>query len=73
MRCSCCNRNLSDYESTLRSAKTNEYLDTCRSCLKDLGIETLPNKRDPYIPAPEDFDVRDIDVPFFEKEDDVSE
>lgn len=56
MRCSCCNRNLSDYESTLRSASTGEYLDTCRVCLKDLNIKTMPNPRDPADPAPQDFD-----------------
>lgn len=41
MRCSCCNRNLNDYESTLKSASTGEYLDTCMSCLDDLGIDTI--------------------------------
>jgi len=40
MRCVCCNRNLSDYESTLRHAETNEFLDTCMKCLKDLPIPT---------------------------------
>jgi hypothetical protein len=38
MRCVCCNRNLSDYESTLRHAKTGEFLDTCRKCLADIPI-----------------------------------
>lgn len=40
MRCSCCNRNLSDYESTLRHAITNEFMDTCMKCLDELGIPT---------------------------------
>jgi len=48
MRCYCCDCSLSDYESTLRSASTGEYLDTCRKCLRDLDIPTLPNPRDPY-------------------------
>lgn len=56
MRCYCCNRNLSDYEATLRSAASGEYLDTCRKCLQDLNIEVLPNNRDPFDPAPDDFD-----------------
>lgn len=41
MRCQCCNRALNDYESTLKSASTGEYLDTCMSCLDDLGIDTI--------------------------------
>lgn len=39
MRCDCCNRNLNDYESTLKSATIGEYLNTCVSCLDGLGIE----------------------------------
>ena len=38
MRCLCCNRNLSDYESTLRHPVTNEFLDICQKCLKDIPI-----------------------------------
>lgn len=38
MRCSCCNRILSDYESTRRHAVTGEFLDICNKCFKDLGI-----------------------------------
>ncbi len=41
MRCQCCDKNLSDYESTLRHAETNEFLDTCLRCLRDTGIPTL--------------------------------
>ena len=41
MRCSCCNRALNDYESTLKSAQTGDYLDTCMKCLDGLEIETL--------------------------------
>lgn len=56
MRCYCCNRNLNDYESTLRDTEGN-FLDTCGKCLKGLGIETLGrtdlNKDDP---APVDWD-----------------
>lgn len=38
MRCSCCNRILSDYEATRRHATTGEFLDICNKCFKDLGI-----------------------------------
>lgn len=38
MRCDCCNAPLSDWESTLKHAKTGQFLNTCRVCLEDLGI-----------------------------------
>jgi hypothetical protein len=41
MRCVCCNRNLNDYESTLRHAETREFLDTCLKCLEGTGIPTI--------------------------------
>lgn len=56
MRCQCCNKNLNDWESTLKSAVTGDYLDTCKKCLKSLGIETLTNHNDPDAPAPMDYD-----------------
>ena len=41
MRCTCCNRALNDFESTLKSATTGEYLDTCMTCLDGLEIDTI--------------------------------
>ena len=41
MRCYCCNKALNDYESTLRSATTGEFLDMCTSCLNELDIDTV--------------------------------
>lgn len=38
MRCDCCNKNLSDYEATLRHAVTNEFINTCNKCLEGLDI-----------------------------------
>ena len=38
MRCLCCNRNLSDIESTRRHAITNEFLDICSRCIPDTEI-----------------------------------
>lgn len=32
MRCVCCNKSLSDYESTRRHALTREFLDMCNQC-----------------------------------------
>ena len=37
MRCSCCNKRLSDYETTLKHAVTGEYLDTCIGCLSEIA------------------------------------
>lgn len=37
MRCSCCNKRLSDYETTLKHAETGQYLDTCFDCLSDIA------------------------------------
>jgi hypothetical protein len=41
MKCSCCDRLLNDYESTLRHAETLEFMDTCMSCLEGLNIPTI--------------------------------
>lgn len=41
MRCQCCNRNLSDYESTLRHPDTLEFLDICKKCLEDIPIKPV--------------------------------
>ena len=41
MRCYCCDRPLSDYESTLRHAVSLEFLDTCNKCLEGLNIPTV--------------------------------
>mgnify|MGYP001384128313 CR=1 FL=1 len=41
MRCDCCNILLSDYEATLKSAQTNEFLNTCLKCLEGLNIDTI--------------------------------
>lgn len=39
MRCQCCNKNLSDYESTLRRVDNHSFLDICLKCLEDIPIE----------------------------------
>ena len=53
MRCCSCNENLNDYESTLRSRSTGQYLDMCRKCLKGLNINTMPNTNDPDEAVPD--------------------
>ena len=37
MRCGCCNKRLSDYETTLKHAETGEYLDLCMDCLSEIA------------------------------------
>lgn len=40
MRCDCCPRILNDFEATLKTTD-GEYTNTCRKCLKGLGIKTI--------------------------------
>lgn len=40
MRCDCCNKRLNDYETTLKSTLTGEYMNTCVKCLDGLPIKT---------------------------------
>ena len=39
MRCDCCDRALTDFESTLRHKTSGEFLNTCLKCLDGLGIK----------------------------------
>lgn len=36
MRCQCCNKSLSDYESSLKEINTRRYLDLCLDCLHEI-------------------------------------
>ena len=38
MRCYCCDKELSDYESTLRSITSKQYLDMCMDCIRESDI-----------------------------------
>jgi len=62
MRCYCCNKNLSDKESTLKSATTGQYLDMCIPCLVTAGI-IFTNKNDNLSDVSPDEDVEDFDYP----------
>ena len=46
MRCKACDKLLSDYESTRKSAQTNEFLDLCNQCYAHVKEEimTLENQ-----------------------------
>lgn len=39
MRCVCCNKNLSDKESTRKAVNTGEYLDMCDGCFSTVADE----------------------------------
>lgn len=41
MRCYCCNKNLSDFESSIKSLATGDYLDMCTKCL---DVAQIPYK-----------------------------
>ena len=45
MRCQCCNKNLTDYESVLRHPSTMEFLDICSKCLRDIPISPMEPDR----------------------------
>ena len=64
MRCYCCNKSLTDFESVLRHPVTMEFLDICSKCLKDIPIN-------PVEPASEidDVDYDDIEELFYREDD----
>ena len=70
MRCYCCDKNLSDYESTLRSKSTGEYLDTCLKCLQGLEIEYVGNQS---LKRKFEEDPGDLDEDNYEDKSDMSE
>lgn len=72
MRCDCCDRELNDFEATRRSAVTGEFLNTCNSCLKGLGIDTIDrHDLNPFAPAASEMDEEDDFYIDLEDEDDV--
>lgn len=44
MRCQCCDKVLTDYESSIKGGLTNTYLNTCVSCLKSIDIPYVGNQ-----------------------------
>ncbi len=43
MHCDCCDKLLSDWESSLKSVTSDEYIYTCWKCLQGLNIEVKGN------------------------------
>jgi len=62
MRCKSCNEVLSEYEASMKSAETKEFLDLCVSCAKDTGVHSYGNTSlmHEYEDYPEDLDLDNI-------------
>jgi hypothetical protein len=45
MRCRCCDKRLSEFESTRKSINTGEYLDMCNSCYNTISNQVLSYER----------------------------
>ena len=62
MRCTACDRNLSDFESTRKDETTGEYLDLCNKCYKESGIANIVPVTERFDLAHEDdVDLEDVD------------
>tara|TARA_R110000868_G_scaffold346893_1_gene607986 strand:+ start:369 stop:554 length:186 start_codon:yes stop_codon:yes gene_type:complete len=46
MRCIACDKSLNDFESTRKSAETNDYIDLCNSCYREVQQEILVDERE---------------------------
>jgi len=45
MRCYCCDKNLSDFESTRKSVTTGAYLDMCNKCYYTIQDDIISEER----------------------------
>ena len=45
MRCYCCDKALSDFESTRKSVSTREYLDICNKCYATIKDDIISEER----------------------------
>ncbi len=63
-RCVCCDKKLKDHEAVRRHAITNEFLDICDVCLKDIpGLPTKLPKGVIQVTDPfEDIEDNDVDI-----------
>lgn len=46
MRCVCCDKNLSDFESTRKSVTTNDYIDMCNKCYLTIKDDLVSIERE---------------------------
>ncbi len=61
MRCSCCNKILSDYESTRKFKKSGDYVDMCNECFRHIEEDVQVVERD-------DLDLDEYGVPDSDEE-----
>lgn len=45
MRCRCCDKRLSEFESTRKSVNTGEYIDMCNTCYNTISNQVLSYER----------------------------
>jgi len=68
MRCKACDALLSDYESSVRSIATNEFVDLCVGCIQQVdninvvGNTSLKHESEEY---PEELDSQNINDLFY--------
>lgn len=64
MKCVCCDRKLKDHEAVRRHAITNEFLDICDGCLREIpGLPTKLPKGVIQVTDPfEDSESNDVDI-----------
>lgn len=64
MKCVCCDRKLKDHEAVRRHAITNEFLDICDGCLREIpGLPTKLPKGVIQVSDPfEDSESNDVDI-----------
>ena len=59
--CISCDTVLSDFEATRKHAETNEYLDLCNKCLKEIlaiqHFNFLVNPNNSHLPSNDDDDI----------------
>ena len=64
MKCVCCDRKLKDHEAVRRHAITNEFLDICDGCLREIpGLPTKLPKGVIQVTDPfEESETNDVDI-----------
>ena len=61
MRCTVCNKALSDYESTMKHAMTGQYMDICQACVSAMGVEIPVYDRKDLLHEADLVDYADVD------------
>lgn len=61
MRCNCCNKILSDYESTRKFKNSGDYVDMCNECFRHIEEDVQVVERD-------DLDLDEYGIPDSDEE-----